>query len=82
MMVPLNYASMAWASDVAAAVGTFDTMYWWDQTGQQWQYAYDLGYWEGDFPVTIGYPIWVNSLSATTWPVRSADAPALRTSSK
>lgn len=82
MMVPLNYSSMTMASDVATAVGTFDTMYWWDQTNQGWQYAADFGYWEGDFPVTIGYPMWVNSLSALTWPVRGAATPTLGTRSK
>ncbi len=82
MMVPLNYSSFAWASDVATSVGSFDTMYWWDQANQMWQSAFDVGYWEGDFPVTIGYPIWANSLTATTWPVRSAATPSLGTRSK
>jgi hypothetical protein len=72
---------MAWASDVATAVGTFDAMNWWDSANQYWQTAVDLGYWEGDFPVTIGFPMLVNSLSDTTWPTRAA-APVLNTRSK
>ena len=82
MMVPLNYSSFAWASDVATAVGTFDTMYWFNNTNQTWEYAYDLGYWEGDFPVSIGFPMQVSSMSATTWPIRGTVTPTLGTRSK
>lgn len=79
MMVPLNYAAFTMASDVAAAVGTFDTMNYWDNTVQGWVAAFDIGYWEGDFPVSIGFPMYVNSLGATTWPVRAASAPTFGT---
>lgn len=82
MMVPLNYSNFTMASDVATAVGTFDTMFWWDNAGQVWQYAYDIGYWEGDFPVSIGFPMQVSSMSATTWPIRGAASPTLGTRSK
>lgn len=83
MMVPLNYSSLTMASQVAAAVGTFDTMYDWNQTSQGWDSAIDLGFmWTGDFPVTIGYPMWVNSMSATTWPVRATSEPVTGSRSK
>ncbi|GAB1366921.1 hypothetical protein MASR1M36_17920 [Candidatus Cloacimonadaceae bacterium] len=82
MMVPLNYSAMTMASDVATAVGTFDSMNYWDNTVQGWVTAFDLGYWEGDFPVSIGFPMYVNSLSATTWPVRASASPIFGTRSK
>lgn len=75
MMVPLNYGAMTMASDVATAIGTLDTMNYWDNAVQGWVAAFDIGYWEGDFPVSIGFPMYVNSLSATTWPVRASSNP-------
>ena len=64
------------ASDCAAGYpGMLDAMSYWDNTTQSWVAAVDLGYWYGDFPVAIGFPMQVNALSPVTWPSRSVSKP-------
>ncbi len=72
LMVPLNRSNITMAGDVGTEIGTLDAISGWDNATQSWATAVDWGYWEGDFPVSIGYPLMASSLSATTWPVRSA----------
>jgi hypothetical protein len=72
IMIPLNRADIVWAGTAGDEIAVLDAMSYWDNTTQSWVTAVYLGYWEGDFAVTIGYPMQVNSLDAATWPVRAA----------
>lgn len=74
IMVPLNRSDISWAGEVGdeMGMGTLDTMSYWDAVTQTWVAAVDLGYWEGDFEVAIGFPMQVNSLDSLTWPSRSS----------
>jgi len=81
MMVPLNKSNLGWASEVGMDIGTVDAAFYWDGPTQYWYGAADLGgFWDGDFEVSIGSPLWVNSSGATTWPTRTAMNTNLRTS--
>jgi len=79
VMVPLNRSDIAMAGDIGTEIGTLDAISNWDNATQSWVSAVDWGYWEGDFPVSIGFPLMVSSLSDGAWPVRSAQG-ILRTS--
>jgi len=72
LMIPLNKSNLTMASELADDIiltgGSLDAMNYWDATNQQWVGAYDLGYWEGDFQVSIGMPLMVNSLATVVWP--------------
>jgi hypothetical protein len=68
MMIPLNYSAITLASELGAAVGTLDTINYWDSATQSWVAASDIGYWDGDFATTIGMPLLVNALADGTWP--------------
>lgn len=66
----LNFLALPMDQDYTLAsefaddyMGSFDTMYLWDQANQVWQYAADFGYWEGDFPITEGSVMWVNAIA-------------------
>lgn len=72
VMIPLNRSDIAMAGTMGDEIGSLDTINKWDSASQSWIAAFNLGYWEGDFPVTIGAPLQVYSLSAGTWPTRSA----------
>ena len=78
IMVPLNRSDIGWAGEIGTEIGSVDALSYWDAASQSWVTAFDLGYWEGDFEVSIGSPIQLNSFAAATWPTRSA-TPALRT---
>jgi hypothetical protein len=73
IMVPLNRSDLLMAGDIGTESGVMDALNYWDAPSQTWMSAVDLGYWEGDFPVTIGFPIQVSALSAATWPSRAAN---------
>jgi hypothetical protein len=75
IMVPLNRSDITMAGQVGDEIGVIDALNYWDNTSQSWVSAINLGYWEGDFPVTIGFPIQLYALSGAVWPVRSAAAP-------
>lgn len=70
LMIPLNKSALTMASELADDIGagSLDAMNYWDNVNQQWVGAYDFGYWDGDFPVSIGMPLLVNSLVTDTWP--------------
>lgn len=72
LMIPLNQSSFALASDLATSVATagggLDLISYWSAVDQSWFTASDWGYWDGDFPVSIGMPLMVNSTSISTWP--------------
>lgn len=72
IMVPLNRADITMAGTAGDEIAVLDAMSYWDAVTQSWVSAFNLGYWEGDFAVTIGFPMQVNALSAATWPVRAA----------
>lgn len=74
IMIPLNRSDLAMAGDAGTEIGGLDAMSYWDAATQSWMTAFDLGYWEGDFPVSIGFPMQVNALSASTWPVRASSS--------
>ena len=68
------------ASDWAAGYpGMLDAMSYWDNSTQSWVSALNLGYWENDFPVTIGFPLQVYALSPVTWPSRAISTPVMPT---
>lgn len=46
-----------------AYMGYMDTMSYWDALSQEWVSAFDLGYWEGDFPIQPGSVLMVYALS-------------------
>ncbi len=75
IMIPLNRSDIAMAGQVGDEIGVLDAMSYWDNTTQSWVAAVDLGYWYGDFPVAIGFPMQVNALSPVTWPSQSASKP-------
>jgi len=73
IMVPLNRSDILTAGGIGDEItGSLDALSYWDATAQTWMAAIDLGYWEGDFPVTIGFPMQVNALTPVTWPTRAA----------
>lgn len=72
MMIPLNRSDITMAGTMGDEVAVLDAISYWDATTQSWVSAFNLGYWEGDFPVTIGFPVQVNALDVATWPVRAA----------
>ena len=66
------------ATDFAALYpDMLDNMSYWDNNTQTWSTAVYLGYWEGDFPVTIGFPMQVYALSPVTWPSRAISTPVM-----
>jgi len=81
VMVPLNKSNLTWASEVGIDIGTSDAVFYWNNTDQLWGGAADLGgFWDGDFEVAIGYPLWVNSTAPVVWPSRAVMNAPLRTS--
>ncbi len=72
LMIPLNRSDIALCGTVGTEIGTLDTISEWDAATQSWISAVDLGYWEGEFAVSIGAPLQVNALSGATWPTRAA----------
>lgn len=81
MMIPLNRSDVAWAGTMGDEIGTLDAINTWDSASQSWVSAINLGYWEGDFEVSIGAPLQVYSLDVATWPTRAA-APLFKTRNK
>lgn len=71
IMIPLNRSDLLMAGDAGTEIGTISTLSSWDSASQSWVSADDFGYWEGDFPISIGMPLMVFSSGPTTWPVRS-----------
>jgi len=77
IMIPLNRSDISMAGQVGDEIQVLDTMSYWDNTTQTWVAAVNLGYWEGDFPVTIGFPMQVNALSEVIWPSRTTSTPVM-----
>ena len=77
IMIPLNRSDITMAGQVGDEIQVVDAMSYWDNTTQSWVSALNLGYWEGDFPVHIGFPIQLAALSQTTWPSRAISAPVM-----
>jgi len=68
VMVPIDMATADYAGTVGTSIGA-DQVSMWDPATQSWVTAVDLGgFWDGDFAVSAGFPLWVNSLAETTWP--------------
>lgn len=72
IMVPLNRADIMTAGQIGDEIMVLDALNYWDAATQSWMSAINLGYWEGDFDVTIGFPIQVYSLDAAVWPGRAS----------
>lgn len=73
VMIPLNRSDLTMASEFGTDIGTTDTINTWDAATQVWSAASDLGgFWDNDFPISIGSPLWVSAFGAGTWPTRSA----------
>jgi len=77
IMIPLNRSDISMAGQVGDEIQVLDTMSYWDNTTQTWVAAVNLGYWEGDFSVTIGFPMQVNALSEVIWPSRTTSTPVM-----
>jgi hypothetical protein len=75
IMIPLNRSDITMAGQVGDEIGVLDAMSYWDNSTQSWVTAFNLGYWQGDFSISIGYPMQVYSLSPVTWPSRSTSKP-------
>jgi len=75
IMIPLNRSDITMAGQVGDEIQVLDAISYWDNINQGWFTAINLGYWEGDFPVSIGFPMQVNALSPVTWPSRAASKP-------
>jgi len=73
IMVPLNRSDILTAGGIGDEItGSLDALSYWDAIAQTWMAAIDFGYWEGDFPVIIGFPMQVNALIPVIWPTRAA----------
>ena len=68
IMIPLNRSDITMAGQVGDEMGVLDNISKWDNSTQTWVATINLGYWDGDFPVSIGFPLQVNALSSVTWP--------------
>ena len=77
IMIPLNRSDITMAGQVGDEMGVLDNISKWDNTTQTWVATINLGYWDGDFAVSISSPLQVNALSPVTWPSRSASKPVL-----
>jgi len=77
IMIPLNRSDITMAGQLGDEIQVLDNISYWDNSTQTWVAAVYLGYWEGDFPVTIGFPVQVAALSQTTWPSRAISAPVM-----
>jgi len=77
IMIPLNRSDISMAGEVGDEIQVLDNMSYWDNSTQTWVTAFNLGYWEGDFAVTIGFPMQVNALSEVTWPSRTISTPVM-----
>jgi len=75
IMIPLNRSDITMASTVGDEIQVLDTMSYWDNATQTWFATINVGYWDGDFPVSIGSPMQVYALSPVTWPSRSVSKP-------
>jgi len=79
IMVPLNRSDLTLAGDLGTEIGTADAVFYWDQAGQTFYGASDLGgFWDGDFSVSIGMPLMVSSYGTANWPTRSASVSNMR----
>ncbi len=77
LMVPLNKSSLGWASELGAELiaGSVDQVSYWDQTGQYFIGASDIGgMWDGDYAIGIAMPLMAHSYAAFTWPSRGIQA--------
>jgi hypothetical protein len=79
IMIPLNRSDITMAGQVGDEMQVLDAISRWDNASQSWVSAFNLGYWQGDFPVTIGFPMQVAALSQTTWPSRASSTPVMTT---
>jgi len=78
IMIPLNRSDITMAGQLGDEIQVLDNMSYWDNTTQTWVTAFNfLGYWQGDFPVHIGFPMQVYALSPVTWPSRAISTPVM-----
>ncbi len=81
VMIPLNLTGLSLASQVAASIGNVDQVSKWDPSMQNWVTATNLGgFYDGDFSVTVGMPLFVNATISNTWPVTRSSSNATKSS--
>jgi hypothetical protein len=73
IMVPLNMNTLTLTSEVGASIGDgeyLDAINLWDAVSQTWTFStnYGGGFWDPDLNVSIGTPLFVNSINSVTWP--------------
>jgi len=73
VMVPLNKSALTLTSLVGtdiSATDEIDTINMWDAANQAWVACtnYGGGFWDPDNAVSIGSPLYANSLGTITWP--------------
>jgi len=76
VMIPLNRSDLAWASELGYEMGEgiVDQVSNWNPATQMFDTAADLGgFWDGDFELSLGQPLMVNSYDGFTWPNRSVN---------
>ena len=75
IMLPLNESALNLASLVGDDIGATAVLHF-NSATQAWEsvYAYPWGGWSGDFPTSIGSPLWVNAAVAGTWPTPTRGA--------
>jgi len=83
-MIPLNRSDLTNTTQVGLTMGEdVNTIMVYNQGSQSFEAAvnYGEGYWDPEYPVAIGTPLFLNATNAITWPARSASSP-FNTSSK
>jgi hypothetical protein len=73
IMLPLNKSALSFTSLVGTDIGPsdeIDTINLWNNATQSYDAAvnYGGGFWDPDYPVSIGTPMFISSSSAITWP--------------
>lgn len=73
VMVPLNQNALTLTSEVGATIGDgeyVDTINMWNPVTQAWDFAVNFGggFWDPDLPVSIGAPLYLNSIDEAVWP--------------
>jgi hypothetical protein len=89
VMVPLNRSDVTLGSTMASEIGTdvIDTIFMWNAPGQYWDFSVNYGsnFFDPDFALTIGTPVYISSSVSATWPSRashSRTAPTVLSTSK
>jgi len=81
VMIPLNRSDLINTTLVGGSMGdgeTVNSLYLWNSFTQTWDASvnYGGGFWDPEYTVSIGTPLFLNSYSAITWPSPSKMLPS------